>query len=415
MQKKFSLRGHKAPVSILCSHNDSLISADSHGWVVWWNVATKRPIALWQAHSGQVLTVKSTPWGLLTHGRDSCIRIWDLTDPAKLNSSLAQIGQEDVVTPQKVEIPVNALNFCNVDVFDDWLVTPSSTDSEKLDIYKLSPPEVKPFSFSRALHSFPNKENFGHAGKREGDGIIMKLRFLNKSLLFVGYESGCIRGYFLKDKSISRIKSDSKGSDHFTSNKDLSIKEVFTDSSHSPQPILSLEFDETTGTLYSGSASKKLLRFNIAGLVQESVSDSMEIPPLLSTKPEPKIVMLSDTINEEAPPELPIQSFNLRHLGIQHIVIDSLLYICFWDGVIKAYDQKMDEAARMERSQEKLHSNFNEDSQTPQNNKAVSIISWKPQLKSDSRLMLRWRKTILVNHLFVGFNDGLISAYKCEN
>jgi WD40 repeat protein len=62
-QPDYVLRGHTAQIH--CVHflrqNLRLLTGDADGWVVLWNFAAKRPVAVWKAHGGSVLGVGS--WG----------------------------------------------------------------------------------------------------------------------------------------------------------------------------------------------------------------------------------------------------------------------------------------------------------------------------------------------------------------
>ena len=62
-QPDYVLRGHTAQIH--CVHflrqNLRLLTGDADGWVVLWNFAVKRPVAVWKAHGGPVLGVGS--WG----------------------------------------------------------------------------------------------------------------------------------------------------------------------------------------------------------------------------------------------------------------------------------------------------------------------------------------------------------------
>lgn len=94
---KLSLRGHKSSVSCIARVQDDLVSADRDGWVVLWNLTTKRPRALWKAHQGQILTLKYTAMGLLTHGRDSELRLWNLSESSLrgCSSDVSVVGNEE--------------------------------------------------------------------------------------------------------------------------------------------------------------------------------------------------------------------------------------------------------------------------------------------------------------------------------
>ena len=57
---KYVLRGHAAPIHALhlFANNLRLISGDAEGWIVIWDMVTKRPVASWKAHGGAVLEAK---------------------------------------------------------------------------------------------------------------------------------------------------------------------------------------------------------------------------------------------------------------------------------------------------------------------------------------------------------------------
>ena len=62
-QPAFVLRGHSTPLHALhfTEDNRRLISGDADGWVVSWNLAYKRPVAVWKAHTSALLGLAS--WG----------------------------------------------------------------------------------------------------------------------------------------------------------------------------------------------------------------------------------------------------------------------------------------------------------------------------------------------------------------
>lgn len=68
-QPKYILRGHSSQVHNLCflRQNTRLLTGDADGWVVLWNVITKRPVAVWRAHTKGILGLG--PWT----GTDSII------------------------------------------------------------------------------------------------------------------------------------------------------------------------------------------------------------------------------------------------------------------------------------------------------------------------------------------------------
>ncbi|KAL1967998.1 hypothetical protein VTN77DRAFT_2415 [Rasamsonia byssochlamydoides] len=127
---RYILRGHASPIHALhfFAENSRLVSADADGWVVIWNVVTKRPRVVWKAHEGAVLEVKGfcfcesgEEMEVFTHGRDHKLRVWRITsaDEERLDKSLpverSSKSSSATTTAQPWlvhSLAVNALNFC---------------------------------------------------------------------------------------------------------------------------------------------------------------------------------------------------------------------------------------------------------------------------------------------------------------
>lgn len=60
---KYILRGHAAHIHSVrfVRQNTRLLTGDADGWVVFWKLETKRPLAVWHAHDGAILGTE--PWG----------------------------------------------------------------------------------------------------------------------------------------------------------------------------------------------------------------------------------------------------------------------------------------------------------------------------------------------------------------
>ena len=60
-QPKYVLRGHNAQLHSVCflRQNARLVTADAAGWVVLWNLTTKRPVAVWKAHEKAILGLEA--------------------------------------------------------------------------------------------------------------------------------------------------------------------------------------------------------------------------------------------------------------------------------------------------------------------------------------------------------------------
>jgi WD40 repeat protein len=63
VQPSYVLRGHSAQVHALrfLRGNSRLLSGDAEGWVILWDVASKRAVAVWKAHGSAILAVNV--WG----------------------------------------------------------------------------------------------------------------------------------------------------------------------------------------------------------------------------------------------------------------------------------------------------------------------------------------------------------------
>ena len=58
---RYILRGHKEPIHALrmFAQNLRLVSGDSDGYVIVWDMVTKRPVVSWKPHNGAILEVKA--------------------------------------------------------------------------------------------------------------------------------------------------------------------------------------------------------------------------------------------------------------------------------------------------------------------------------------------------------------------
>ena len=56
-QPAYVLRGHAAAIHSVefIRSNSGLITGDADGWVILWDVATRRPTAVWRAHESAIL------------------------------------------------------------------------------------------------------------------------------------------------------------------------------------------------------------------------------------------------------------------------------------------------------------------------------------------------------------------------
>lgn len=419
----FSLRGHKAPVSSITQLENDLVTADRDGHVIIWDLLTKRCKAIWRAHDGHIVTLEKTQWGLLTHGRDSCIRIWkgpfdNLTNdvsvlsqtpakpgPSTTESLLHPETKSNLPAPDHFEIPVNSLNFCNVAVSGNIIATPATRDSERFDVYQIS-----------ASHSLLRLvENYGQLlegtvegtveGTRTGTGIIMRLLFVSESLLFAGYESGRVRGYRLKRQNVDSVGEKSR----LVMNKDMKVTVVMDEAAHVPQPVLTMEYDARKQVLYTGSASKKLKVYSVRHLVGtgDETGDFGNNETDVSEKSQE-----STELSISSSPS----AYNLGHYGIQSLIVDSQIIAGFWDGNVLIFKQKLEKLAELERQEEFIQPG-NDEEPNKTTKKLVCLHLWHPQdsaTLTTRKSQLRSRKLSSDPLLFVGHGDGLVSAYSLK-
>ncbi|OOQ83217.1 ASTRA-associated protein 1 [Penicillium brasilianum] len=123
----YILRGHVAPIHALhvFAANLRLVSGDADGWVVIWDLVTKRPVTVWKAHAGAVLEVKGFSLSngvteIYTHGRDHKLCVWKIRteDEAFLDKTLPVDLAQSTASEKGTQpwllhsLSVNALNFC---------------------------------------------------------------------------------------------------------------------------------------------------------------------------------------------------------------------------------------------------------------------------------------------------------------
>lgn len=63
LQPTYILRGHAAPLhTVHFLAPTRLATADADGWLIIWDLASKRPIAVWRAHDGAAVLAVGN-WG----------------------------------------------------------------------------------------------------------------------------------------------------------------------------------------------------------------------------------------------------------------------------------------------------------------------------------------------------------------
>lgn len=398
-----TLRGHRGSVSVVQTFylptgitysqgpardllNATLLTGDEHGFVIWWDLSTRRPIGRWNAHGDNaVLTIEQlgVDWSLvdgmeqptidldrfgsvLTHGKDGEIKVWRLFEPSRdpngglisqPSTALQRKLDVDVdpsqIPPIEFQMPVNMMNFSNVAIYHDLLATPATQDSNNFDLYRV-PRRGTDDQLNRLL------KNVG-----TGDsGIIMKMAWA-KDRLVLGYENGKLVQY------------------------DVDGKQLSSDDTLCSQPVTALYYDSAHDHIYSGSASDTL------------VCDS--------------------------------QSFHIKHKGIGDIKVSTggVVGLVTWNGYARFYkDQTL--LFKIARKAPSIANNRPQSddikAQNADKNQRGTFIAFSKHQPSLSRLVAdneanftngrcknlirhRVEKSYDTQWLFVGYQDGKIQVY----
>lgn len=402
-KKLFTLRSHSSPITCIGqirplrnSNLHSIITGDLEGGLVWWDISvTHRPFKIWKGHEGSIITIKQLndrPNYILTQGKDHTVKLWDIDDL-----------KNDGNIPNFIEIPVNTLNFCNVDYLDNQLLNAATTDSNNFDIYTLFDSSgqfslnriitnMDPYALSVKNEGIEFEINDDTIGDKRGKfGIMMKVVFVLASLFFIGYESGHILGFNLNNSDpIIKEASSTKIKDKMIINKSAEVKLVYENDFHKPSPILSLDLSPLNKTLLAGLADKKVLAIHLDNV-----------------------------------PGYTTESFNTHHLGSQSITVsnNNQIGIQSWDGVLRGYDFEHNEVFKIQRDSERIHKidTFSNNDDVNKDNKSKNKISAIKFFKLDTvptdtaltykQLIKSRKKTINNNLLFVGYNDGIVDVF----
>jgi len=207
----YILRGHLTPIHALTflSNNQYLLTADASGICILWLLSTRRPLAVWSAHTNSILSVAEwVPRGpassdrrIITHGRDNRIRVWKLPRAEDNVATALPVDEGAVVgkAPWMVaSLEVNALNFCgfgfcqeqettddDAEYRDALIAVPSALDSQAIDIFtlpstrrvytRISPPEKTGMAMALALRFIDEETLTLIAGYESGHVVVFRL------------------------------------------------------------------------------------------------------------------------------------------------------------------------------------------------------------------------------------------------
>lgn len=402
--------------------NPTLLTADESGLIIWWNLTTRRPLGIWQAHNDSVISMKQlgVEWvstiegynipklnnlygSLLTHSKDGSVKIWKMID--FLNDSKSEFVYTSVLrkkidddknnnTPLKLfELPVNTLNYANIDMnLQSILLTPATIDSEGFDIYQidLSQQEeykklkriIQNYKYEKKMDDFD--EDDVDITKRAGTGVIMKIRWIDDKTFIIGYENGNMVIYKIKEMN--------------------KITKVYEDASLSGNPITSIIVDYKNNKI-------------------------------LWTSTGSKVCILDRTLNK------PSIIFETKHKGINDINLDSYsntVGLITWDGYSRIYQYDDDTGLKFNfkiRRQIPTVLNSNEQGDNNENSvqtQRASILKFtKRQVNPSSNNSLfkinysngRFKNIVKRNReeiysqrwMFIGYQDGKVSVYLVTN
>ncbi|KAG7728771.1 hypothetical protein KL933_002004 [Ogataea haglerorum] len=253
----------------------TLVSSDESGWIYWWDLTSRRPLGVWKAHDGNVLTIKQLglTWDrgapvfddawfgkLLSHGKDGELKIWDIfefSQDATHTFKPASVLSRRIYTeggraaqwptpPVAFQMPINVMNFSNVDIRNGILLAPGTQDSAKLDIYRIDAEDKALKRLCKAVDPLEIAEKndmdlnvqVPPENSSRGLGIVMKLVWLGDEKFAVGFESGHVVTFALKDDEVDILDFDSQ---------------------HYPNPILALHYDHYNDKLISTSSADKIV------------------------------------------------------------------------------------------------------------------------------------------------------------
>ncbi|KAJ5397864.1 hypothetical protein N7509_005977 [Penicillium cosmopolitanum] len=323
----YILRGHAAPIHALYifSQNLRLVSGDADGWIVVWDLVTKRPVTVWKAHEGAILEAKgfAVDGGgaeIYTHGRDHKLCVWKLRkeDDKFLDKTLpvdvAASNQQDKGTKPWLlhSLPVNALNFCafsmtfidehtRKDIDDDskphetrnndiLFAVPNALDSGGIDIFHL-PSELRLCT----IRSDPTIKT----------GMVMSVEiFLSASGdLYVtsAYEDGHVMA-FVRRGPLDPASFDLKYISSHPWNRPHS------------QPVLSIDVPPSRDCFFSSSADALIIKHPIP---THSIGKNGE--------------------------DLPLKTINSKHSGQQGLRIrrdGKIFATAGWDSRVRVYSAK---------------------------------------------------------------------------
>ncbi|CAI4036947.1 hypothetical protein SMKI_16G2440 [Saccharomyces mikatae IFO 1815] len=328
----FTLRNHKKGITALqiirltsLSNIPVLLSGDSNGYFVMWNLVTKRPITCLQIEGHPHIIafewVGTTTTVLCILCKDSMLRMYRLETSVLKSLDLVRKQnqfdkKEDIKWSKFYEMPINTLNFANF-IMDAQvkankdsrcyrLICCHTDDSEAIDIYQIAEGSKyklqRPFS-NINFSKFLKEQNFLDLPNDSKFGIIMRFVKLDH-VVFLGFENGFIIGFTtIFDEDLQ---------------KDI-VEVVHVSDDHYPNPILNMCV--SGNTLYSCSTDDVIARHKLS----------------ISSQPAPKylkdsalLIKCASTLRISEPAKIRLPLKKISHIDK---ISDKYLLVSSWSGI----------------------------------------------------------------------------------
>ncbi|KAK8191979.1 quinon protein alcohol dehydrogenase-like superfamily [Phyllosticta capitalensis] len=379
----YILRGHAASIHAVrfIRRNSRLLTGDGDGWVILWNLASKRPAAVWRPHTAAILGLDCDADGdaIITHGRDAHLRVWQLRpqDEAALDTVLPV---DDAEAHRKQpwllhSLLVNTLNFCsfvscaaNKDFFAAAAPPadhPDADSSAVPDSTLVAVPGV--VDGTVAVYGLPSERRIATVPKADDlkTGMVMALALVSSAStlhLIAGYENGMTAVFALDSRAAANASANANA-----------WQRVYASHPHA-QPLLSLcPLPPDAGvvgplTYFSSGADDVVARHvvpvssqsppstspissaSMANTPPRTQSQATNPPSLLSaalassySSPSPSLPRPANAPSSPAPSSPPTQSSHTKHSGQQSLTIRSdgrLLATAGWDGRARLYSTR---------------------------------------------------------------------------
>lgn len=345
----YSLRYHKSGVTASLfvewpstSKVPSLLTGDSKGSLVLWDMITRRPVVTYSVNGGaQIVSVQDLGDSkIAVLSKDHKLRFLEITAGEPESLVLRKVHISGLSFRQVYEIPVNTLNFANfvlqkLNRSTYRLICINTQNSEAIDIYDFELSDMhslrrifKGVSFAGVIQKLSTDPESGKAKKL---GIVM--RFVeHKGSIYCGFESGFVVGFEIQDRHRTGTS---------TASQQPLIHVIYVSSVHYPEPVLDLKEDKNSDTILSSSTK-----------------DFIGIHPILSAE-KGEVTVQNMLVCDKCSSvlirrDLKISCSNSKRIpasSIGHLaVIDGVVIVSTWTGVTIALDPDNQEVARMLKS-----------------------------------------------------------------